>query len=395
MKRVVLCFLLLSVIFIGCKKDEEKLPKLQVQITSEETNINYSEFKVIVADLKTQETYEANANENGIAEFKLPNGQYNIVVENLKDGVSTLYGTKENFTLSADETVEIKVQPIIEALDKTFVLDELYFNGTKNGDYGYTYYEQYFTIRNISDRPLYADGLSFGVCGDFNTLEEKNKMNKLLGQDIVALSQVYTIPGDGHTYKVNPNESLVIARSAINHNDDGTKKNSLDLSGANFEIYVPDQYSMTTDNPDVPDLIVNYTAFQAFQWQYTGATPLILFRLDQDVNTFIEQNKESFPNPASMGFMDHDCVKLPAKYIIDGVETGSTDGFYHKTLPVSVDKTKFTIPGSGMVGTGFDGHFIKRKEITDNKGKPTVQDTDDSANDYELLTGGQKSYPKN
>lgn len=392
MKKIILGFLLLFAVLSACKKEKDVLGKLKVQITSEQKELNYSEFQIKVTEQKSQKVYEANANDKGIAEFSLPMGSYNILVENPKEGVSSYSGLKENFVLSKDETVSIKVELLVASLNKSFVLDELYFNGTKNG-YMPTMYEQYFTIRNISDRPLYADGLSFGVCGDFNSLEELNKMNKLL-PDIVVLSQFYTLPGDGRTYKVNPNESIIIAHSAINHKEGKNKEKSIDLSGAHFEIYVPHQHIMTTDNPEVPNVDVNFSTFEAFHWQYSGVAPMVLFRLDENPNTFAKNNKEKFANPASMGTMKQDFIKLPSKYIIDAVETGATEGFYHKVLPASVDKSKFTIPGSGMLGSGFDAHFIKRKEIIGKDGKPTVKDTNDSENDYELLTGGQKSYPK-
>lgn len=395
MKKTVVSLFVLTLLLFSCEKENnEVLSRLSVKITSEKEVDNYADFQVKMTELKSGQSYMSKANEEGVALFEIPMGAYSIVAENLKDGVSTLYGINENFVLEKDNAeLTIKVESIINSLKQSFVLDELYFNGAKNGT-SPTMYEQYFTIRNISDRALYADGLSFGVCGDFNTLDQKNEMSKLL-PDVVVLSQFYTIPGGGRTYKVEPNKSIVIAHSAVNHNESGDKPKSLDLSGADFEIYVDSEWgSMTPDNPEVPNVKVNFSTFQAFHWQYSGAAPMVLFRLDEAPKTFIKKNKQIFENPASMGVMKQDFIKLPSKYIIDAVETGVKDAFYHKVLPVSVDKSSFQIPGTSQWGSGFEELFIQRKEISGDDGKLTVKDTNDSENDYVLKKGGQKSYPK-
>lgn len=377
---------------LSCEDDDSNsLCNLTVQLTSEKSEIKLNGFEVSITDLKSGHVQSSTSDETGVAVFQIPMGSYSITAELKKDGVCTYYGRQENYTVGNPEaTVSVAVAPIESMLDKTFVLDELYFNGNSNGDYDYTYYEQYFTIRNVSDQPLFADGLSFGITGDLNIIDEKNEMNALL-PDIVVLSQFYTIPGDGTTYKVEPGESLVVAFSAINHKEGGDKPNSLDLSGADFEIFV--QGGMTANNPEVPDMIVNYTAFQAFSWQYSGASPVVLFRLKEDSESFINKNKQEFFNPASSGTMRQDFIKLPTELIIDAVETCVADELYHKVLPNTVDRSAIGIPGTGMLGDGFYGHFIQRKQITEN-GKNTVQDTNDSENDFELKTGGAKNYPK-
>lgn len=393
MKKITYLLFLFSILFTSCNQDEQAvLCQLTVQLKTEKNISDFSGFQISLKDLKSGETHHQAASASGTAIFSLPMGSYSLSAEYSQQDVVTYYGQYDNYTLNTSTAnLELEVHPIENTLEKTFVLDELYFNGNSNGSYNYTYYEQYITIRNVSGRPLFADGLSFGVTGDFNTLEEKNEMNRLL-PDVVVLSQFYTIPGDGTTYKVEPEESLVIAFSAINHNENGDKPNSLDLSGADFEIYVDG--GMTPDNPEVPNVIVNFSTFQAFHWQYSGATPMVLFRLEEDANSFIEKNRQEFDNPMSSGTMQQDFIKLPSKYIIDAVETGVTDNFYHKVLPATVDKSAFLIPGTGMPGDGFYGHFIQRKVTVSDSGKTSVQDTNDSANDFELKTGGAKNYPK-
>lgn len=406
MKKIYYIMLLLTTlaVTVSCSDDDEgaKLSELTVQLTSDNTVNDYTKFQIKVTDLKSGKTTSLNADASGKAAFNLPLGSYNIVAEDNADGASTMYGHTENYMLSENAaTVEIKLGSIINTMEKTFVLDELYFNGDKNGEYEYIYYESYLTITNVSDRPLYADGLSIAICGDYNSIEasDSDPMPQYLKKDSVVITQLYTIPGDGRTYKVEPGKSLVLAHTAINNKLDGngnadpSKTNSIDLSGADFEFYVPYEYSMTTDNPEVPNMIVDYSMNQAFNWGYSGSTPIMLVRLDAGKKAEILANKVNLAIPASYGMMKMDHLLLPVSSIIDGVETGAADNLFRKVLPDRVDRGSVLISSGGFSG-GFDGQFIKRKITIGTDGKSTVADTNNSTDDFEIIPHGQKSYPK-
>jgi hypothetical protein len=383
----------------SCSDDDtsEVLTTLNIQLKAKEGFVveDYSKFQIKLTEIKSGLEYNAKADKSGKISFEVPRGSYKAVAEDLVGGASTMYGSNNKFVLSEiQHSIIINVESIQSQLDKTFVLDELYFNGAKNGEFNSTYYEQYFTIRNISDRILYADGLSVGITADYNMIDTSDEFSEYLSRDTIVLSQIYTIPGNGRTYKIEPNESLVIALSAINHKEGGDKPKSIDLSGADFEIFVDYEYVQTVDNPDVPNLDVNYSVFQAFSWQYSGGSPMVLLRLDDLSDDYINQSKVKLGNPASMGMMKQDFLRIPTSSLIDGVETGTKDSFYDKVLPNFIDKSSIQVEGTGF-GGGFDEQFIKRKEIIDNDGNKTVQDTNDSSKDFEIIVGGQKSYPKN
>lgn len=406
MKKLTTFMLLLATIAItvACSDDDEstKLSELTIQLTSDQTVNDYTKFQISITDLRSGNITSVNADATGKAVANLPLGSYNIVAEDLDDGASTMYGHTENFMLAAETaTVEIKVTSVMSSLEKTFVLDELYFNGDRNGDWDYIYYESYLTITNVSDRPLYADGLSIAICGDYNSIEAENTdpMPQYLLNDSVVITQLYTIPGSGRTYKVEPGQSLVLAHTAINNkldengNVDASKTNSIDLSGADFEFYVPYEYSMTTDNPEVPNMIVDYSMNQAFNWGYSGSTPIMLVRLDAERKAKMLSDKVNLDIPVGYGSMKMDHLLLPVSSIIDGVETGSNDEFYRKVLPDRVDRGSILINSGGLYG-GFDGQFIKRKRTTDASGNIVVTDTNNSTDDFEIIEHGQKSYPK-
>lgn len=373
--------------------------KLTVQLTAGETSTDYTKFSVSAVDMKSGQEYKSTADANGTAKFQLPVGTFNVTASDASDGASTMYGHAENVTVTEeDKTIEVKLSSTIDNLEKSFVLNELYFNGDTNGDYDMVYYESYMTITNVSDQPLYADGLSIAICGDYNNIEaaDTDPMPQYLKRDSIVITQLYTIPGNGTTYKVEPGQSLVLAHSAINHKlgDDGkedpSKNHSIDLSGANFEFYVPfEGGAMTTDNPEVPNMTIDYAMNQAFNWGYSGATPVLLVHLDAATKAKVVANKVNLAIPMGGGTMKMDHLVLPVSCIIDGVETGAKDSFFRKVLPDNVDR------GSIQVETayGFDGQFIQRKHATAN-GKETLADTNNSSEDFEILPHGQKSYPK-
>ena len=291
----------LSIACSGEDNNKDSFVDVTVQITSEQTIKDYSNFQVTVAELKSGTTFTEKASVDGKVTFQLPLGSYSVVAEDLINGASTLYGRVENVVVaSSAPQITLKVAPITSSLEKSFVLDELYFNCDKNGIFQ-VYYERYLTIRNVSDRPLYADGLSIAICGDYNSIEvEKNEMDDYLKKDTLVIGQLYTIPGDGRTYRVDPGQSLVLANSAINHKldkdgkEDSKKVHSIDLSGANFEFFVADPYVQTVDNPEVPNMIVDHAANKAFNWEYNGSMPIMLVKLTKEQREKMVKNQKMF-----------------------------------------------------------------------------------------------------
>lgn len=385
--------LILSMMFVvSCSNDDsESLKQLVVvELTSEGSSVDYTTFTVTLKELRSGRVFTEKPDASGKAILSLPFGQYSIVAEDVVDGVSTLYGSVESFTFSETNSIaSIEVKNIQSTLEKTFVLNELFFNCSLNGDWDYNYYEEYFSITNVSDRPLYADGLSFAICGDYNAIEDDGIKSAYLAKDSIVVSQLYTIPGNGRTNLVQPGKSLVIAHSAIDHTQGGAKPAAVNLSGANFEIYVPYEYSMTTDNPEVPNLVVNYTMFQAFSWGYSGYAPMMILRANTNLNSYVETHLRKMK--VSGAFVDQmqDYLVIPISWIVDGAETASVDNMIHKVLPAKIDKSYLTIQDDGLHG-GFKGQFVQRKPLE----KGYLQDTNDSEQDFVVVPNGQKSYPK-
>lgn len=402
MKKWYFLFLMcvMALGFTACSNDDdETLPQLCVVLDCSQEDVDLSGIEVSLQSVQTQQKDKALTDAAGKAVFTLPLGQYHLTAEKKDEkGVTIFYASKENVTLKeSNQEVHMTMLPISETLDKTFLLNELYFNCSKVGDWGSSMYESYLTITNVSDKSLYADGLAIAVSGDYNDEATLSGKEKYLPENIVV-SQYYTIPGNGSEYLVEPGKSIVIAHSAINHKENvgpmtpEGNPNARDLSGADFEIFVPHEYVMTVDNPEVPnmDMSKSFTTFQAFQWGYTGYAPMMLVRAKtDDIATYIKENLKNMEVTGSGGSMHQDYLVIPTEWVIDGCETAPQD-FVRKVLPASIDRTRINVPDANRMMGGFKQILVVRKADADGK----LIDTNDSANDFEVTEVGDRHYPK-
>lgn len=401
--KKLLCFMLvlggMMTALVSCGDDNSTGSSLQfsivtVTVTADNAISDYSTFTLSVTDKKSGKTSNYQLDNKGQYTIDLPLGLYDFAASQTVQGVKVLFGQVLNQTVS-QATTDVNIKVAAATLpSQSFVLDELYFNCDKEGWTSF-YYEDYLTIRNVSSEPLFADGLSIAICGDYNTLEANEEMSAYLNDNII-ISQLYTIPMvNGQHVVVEPGKSLVLAHSAINHKGTDGTTGTVDLSGADFEFYVQyiengQDYTMTTDNPEVPNMIVDYSANQAFNWGYNGATPIMLVRLDDATKAAILADKVNLTMPMSMGYSHLDYLKLPASAVVDGVETGAQGASVRKVLPAAIDQSSILVESD----FGFDGQFIKRKETTNANGVTIGKDTNNSAEDFEIIAHGQKSYPK-
>lgn len=394
MKKILLMFIasLSFITLFSCSEDEvEQLCVLSIQIEGVNEASMYTKFQVKLTEQKSGAITKAAVNDKGVATATLPLGTYKITAEDAENGACTMYGAIDNFTLSQKNAdLKLVVKPILETLDKTFVLDELFFNCSSNdGAYDRNYYEEYLSIKNISNQPLYADGLSVAIAADPND-SEAGEMAEYLKKDKIVISQLYTIPGKGREHLVQPGQSIVIAHSAVDHSEGGKKAKARNLTGANFELFVPHQYAMTVDNPEVDNMIVNFSTFQAFQWGYGGGISIMLVKTKEDATQYCNENKVAMINPNAYTTKRQDYVVLPTNTIIDGVEIGAKGSLVHKALPNNIDRGAVLIDDTpGMMG-GFKGLFVQRK--TAEKGY--LQDTNNSTDDFVVIANGQKNYIK-
>lgn len=394
MKKLFFSFLCLTLALVvtSCSdEDQVAVTPTTIRLFCEDAHTDLSNFNVTIKETRSETEFTGITDAEGQISLSLPLGSFDIKAEKSANGVVTHYGSLTNYTLTeANKTIRLEVKSILDALDKTFVLDELFFNCSSNdGAYDRNMYEEYFTITNVSDRPLYADGLAFAITGDYTGTEDAQDKSPYL-PDSIIVSQVYTIPGNGTQHLVQPGKSLVIAHSAIDHSEGGKKAKARDLSGADFEVFVPHEYATTVDNPEVANLKVDYSMFQAFQWGYAGNAPMILIRPGEEMSSYVQSHIKKMDITGSFMGQQGDYLIIPTSWIVDGVQTGAKDYYYHDVLPPSVDRGKVLLNEDEMMFGGFHSLFVKRKAAADGY----LQDTNNSTDDFEVIEGGQKNYPK-
>lgn len=331
-------------------------------------------------DLRTQEKLEKKLDKAGTCTVDLDASVYTISVRG-EVGNSSIAALKENYSISESTTLDLLLS-VTKIKPAGLLFKEAFFNGeTNNGQMMHP--DQYFVIFNNSDKIVYADGVAFGLTAHANPLGEDVFTDELANNRIV-LSMIYIFPGNGTQYPIQPGGQIVVASTAINHHD-ADHPNSVDLSGADFEFYEPDQpeaWGEDVDNPNVTNMVKVFNRFGGFTMHPRGFFCPILFEIDEPIETFLANNQFPYTNNNGENFM---LYALPVDKVLDGIETGNTGNLKVKSLPISVDKSMIGVPGCHRQV------LILRKTIERNS-RAYLLDTNDSENDC-IAREGQNAYP--
>ena len=180
---------------------------------------------------------------------------YNAVVEVADENGNVTTRNVQGFA----QGVEINAQSSTIDLDTylyvptdDFIISEVFFTGTLRPTGNQYYGDDYIKIYNNTDHVLYADGLSF-LESKFTTTQKYNYRPNVMASAF-TVHAIYTIPGSGHDYPVQPGEELIICDTGIDHRV--ANENSFDLSGAHFEWYdiSTSPTNLDIDSPTVPNL---------------------------------------------------------------------------------------------------------------------------------------------
>jgi hypothetical protein len=234
MKRKSIIKLLIPVIGIfiaSCRLIE--VPFTEVELAIEYLKQPYKLVKMVIQlnsqIYQTGRTVTKITDSLGIATLTLEEGVYNIEVTAEKTLVTTLISA-DSLTQTFTQTVNIRgllqkslikgnevsfsVPLLIAQMGNGFIIKEIYFAGSTTPANGSYYQDQFIEIFNNSDSVLYADGLSIVESSHLssNAIPEYTEYPN----DLIV-GALYTIPGDGKTYPVEPGKSIVIASLGINH----------------------------------------------------------------------------------------------------------------------------------------------------------------------------------
>jgi len=378
-----LYFLLVILFFAGCQLQDVPFSKVSITISLPDDAIpaGKDNYVIKLTNIATGRTQSDTTDIIGEVTLNVEEGVYNVEVSgqktlttNVVDGISQqtytqtvdIRGLLEKSLVKGSQ-IALSVPLQIAQKGNGFVIQEIYFSGSTTPANGSYYQDQYIEIYNNSDSVLYADGLSIVESNHLSGTaisEYTNYPNDLI------VGAIYTIPGDGKTYPVQPGKSIVIASLGINHKL-ANANSPVDLSKADFEWY---DSGKDVDVPEVPNMIRNF-CYSNTIWvlHVKGYHAYAIFKAPGNYTDFITQNTVSVQTASGTSISR---IKIPNSLLYDGVELGAVGAIGSKSLSSSID-VSYT-----YCNASYNGKSVRRKVLKRENGRVILQDTNNSAKDF-------------
>lgn len=379
--------MLLSVLFLfkACTIDEDPVVSIEVVLYFPEhfTEQFASDVEVKIVNRQTGFVMHEQTNEQGVAMFNNPPfGIYDISVSETltAERCAELIGIPEEVMLSAQrsnvyihgEAETRYYMNLASSRAGDLVFKEIFYSGSRTPNDGTYYADQFMEIFNNSTEVIYVDGLLISdIMGNPSGPNPSPWRND---HDHVYAQTIWRIPGSGNDYPLSPGQSIVISQNGFDHREQNA--NSIDLSSpvSDFEYYVEREDGRDFDNPDVPNMILEHFAFMGIDYVLHVRGPgMIIWRCDE-IDTL-----PRFTRPGSISNQEY--VRIPVDMVIDGVEAlADAEHGQNKRLPPSIDAGFIYCSGS------YVNESIRRKVRTEIGGRIVLQDTNNSAIDFEVIS---------
>jgi hypothetical protein len=235
---------------------------------------------------------------------------------------------------------------------------------------------KYFEIYNNSDTTIYLDGkywaMGYHFLQDFPSwpcAETGELRNDPLG---VWVQMVFRFPGSGTSHPLSPGETVLVAKSAIDHR--ALHPGLFDLSHADFE-WVG---ARTVDNPQVPNLEeISIIQTMPHHWP-TGQMPLILSE-PVDLATLPRH-----VDPVS----GYPWVRIPAASVLDAWVDVIDWTTYNYSTSLScledLHRSFERLAGPAQMLSDFEQSLSYQRRVVGTlpDGRKLLQDTDTSMEDF-------------
>jgi hypothetical protein len=380
--KIISLTLIVSLAF-SCKLQEVPFSNILIGISlpSDAVSAGKDGYVITLTNIATGRTQIDTTDATGQINLTAEEGVYNLEVTGQKTLTTTVTSgsTQQTYTqqveirglleksLVTGQQVELNVELQIAQKGNGFVIQEVYYTGSNTPANGNYYQDQYIEIYNNSDSVLYADGLSVAESNHLNTSaisEYGNYPNDLI------VGAIYTIPGDGKTYPVQPGKSVVIASLGINHKT-ANANSPVDLEKADFEWY---DAGKDVDVPEVPNMIRNFCYSNTIWVLHTrGAHAYAIFKAPGNYTDFITQNTVSVLTASGSSVPR---VKIPSSLILDAVDLGLGGIIGSKSLSSAIDVS------FSYCDASYNGKSVRRKVLKWENGRAILQDTNNSAKDF-------------
>ncbi|TXH22339.1 MAG: DUF4876 domain-containing protein [Chitinophagaceae bacterium] len=428
--------LLMTIVFVACRKSDIKTVQsinLSVQVSYNTTDslmgLSRANAAVKITNLLSGQENTTTTNNEGIAIFAdIAPGNYTVTAA--KNYTAEEFFTTTNITVpsnvayNASETMVFNSSAHIRLVMQggkigNLVIKQYAYAGS-NVSTGAAFRDQFVEIYNNSNETIYLDSLYFG-----NTWQSVTKITSGgvpldwttstgmptnigdVNKDYVYAKYLFMIPGTGKQHPLASGKSVIIAATAINHTQDYVMNDGLvqgitdptktvDLSKADFETNLVEYnrahyngsgtftpYKWDIDNPTIPNVdVIHIRSGNDWVLDATGREDFFIFKLSKSIKA------NEWPIYAVPGSPTSFCAQVKVADIIDAVEilTPLESNRVPKRLPIALDAT-----GTFALGGQYSSQSIVRKTIKTIEGRRILQDTNNSANDFETKTKSDAS----
>ena len=289
-----------------------------------------------------------------------------------------LAGSRTNAAITEPLKLEVEIRGSAKG---KLVFSEIYYCGSKPVDAFSYFRDQFYEIANNTDEVQYLDGLYFGNTETIDFDKTRPVWPDPDGE-YVYLEKVWKFPGKNgeKNYPLQPGESCVVAQFAADHRLPIYNPTSpVDCSAAEFEF--------NTNNANYPDQpafdmeMVFNDGTTNLPMQYLTSvfgTGYVIFQIPEDEtwDPVLDKSQQT-PNLSRPNGTVY--AKVPTHYIVDAVEGIRNESYVDaKNLPAVAD-AGFVTMGGTYLNVG-----VTRKLASDANGEARYQDTNNSADDFEV-----------
>ena len=380
------------VLLNACKKDNNNgIPTEPLSVTfhlqapDKVAITQYATLTLTLTELNKNEKVEKVYHNVSSSDFKLElsAGSYEVRAAgsvNYTQSGTTATGEVAGFVSKIDiltattytVPLSLKITPSGEG---DFIIEEIFFAGTATLEGKQYFGDQYIKLYNPTDRVLYADGLVLAD-SEFLTVTKRDYTPNIMAEAFTAGSMVQ-IPGTGTQYPVQPGASIVIAEQGINHKENNP--NSIDLSKADFENFYPPKMK----DVDGVGVTNNINLYGIFIFNNRGNRSYVIARFPEGTATATLQYDYEYKVGTKL--MQRQALKIPNNWIVDAVNLSTKKGFEWIVTAPSLD-AGYTYVANDEKDTSRYSKSVRRKVLSEKNGKPIFKDTNDSTEDFEILT---------
>lgn len=349
------------------------------------SSLQYPEPLQVVMNNNTEQIeYEFSSDLLGnVLLTRLLPGDYTMNISGKLSEDRNLSGFMSGLVLRIGRPSSFEVPQLFESAASPLVFKEIYYAGSPTPTGGTYRNDNFYTVFNNSDEEQDISTLYIGMCENFGGLGETGPLwpgEETGNYSHVYLKSVWKITAGDDPVYLAPGQLIVIASMAAPHNRDEAYNLSspVDLSGADYEAYVPDPENMYP-NFDSPDMELAFWPSYSYLWRMGvfGQGMVLLQATREEFEGFeVVTLPETFQDP----FEDDEywlCKKVPNAFVCDAVDIIQNS---------TVSNTKRFSPvldaGFATVGETYCGKSIIRKPLY--PGAQTLMDTNNSSLDFEV-----------